>query len=582
MAKKKYTGKTRKPATTVNKPARSVYDYRGFKSRATGKLIGSFIVLSLLFFISLFKNISYPLFWADESMTAIGTERVLRFGYPKVHDGKNVFYDLRHSNPRLGINESDDAYVGGTGWGHYYFGVIGYKLAESTRNLYLKTALYRITFACAGLFGLFLLGFFISKFFFDRFSKYAFLTFFVLLELLSVSLVLLLREVRYYSPTLLLLSLIIASYCAYRFHKPFNKVLFVTIQSISLWLLFNTFAPAYFIVIVSIGLSELIVAVRSYLKTSLRAAIYGGLPTIIPLVISLIGVFPLFHYFKTFEISRAMSEFNGFTREMYWANVSTVFNYFKNFELLWLAITLRILLWLNGKKFLKSENRLFQVSNFLTLFFVVYLLSIATIPNFIYTRYIIYLQPFLSIIIVLDFFMLLKLHSASSQKFLPLKMIFPILVFIALFTYTFLTNLSNITGHLYELSHQYKGPLDYTIPHIKEKYPRTDALTIAANYEETSYMYYLKSKVIIGFIGNNLAEDSVIQPQIIAYRKPWGNYTSIFNRYLQNETFRSSTFPVKDNPTNNIPELNFVPAFNHQFRTPEPENPGDSTQLFYK
>ena len=39
--------------------------------------------------------------------------------------------------------------------------------------------------------------------------------------------------------------------------------------------------------------------------------------------------------------------------------------------------------------------------------------------------------------------------------------------------------------------------LDYTIPFIKEKYPTSDTLVIAANYEETSYMYYLKSKVVV-------------------------------------------------------------------------------------
>ena len=68
-------------------------------------------LLSFVFLISLFKNISYPLFWADESMTVMGGVRVLDFGYPKVHDGKNVLYDLRHPNVRLGIDEKTAAIV---------------------------------------------------------------------------------------------------------------------------------------------------------------------------------------------------------------------------------------------------------------------------------------------------------------------------------------------------------------------------------------------------------------------------------------------------------------------------------------
>ena len=61
--------------------------------------------------------------------------------------GKNVFYEFQHSDPKLGINEKDDAYIGGSGWGNYYFGTIGYKIAEKTDNIYLKTGLYRSTFS---------------------------------------------------------------------------------------------------------------------------------------------------------------------------------------------------------------------------------------------------------------------------------------------------------------------------------------------------------------------------------------------------------------------------------------------------
>lgn len=159
------------------------YNYQVFKEKHTSKLIILASALFLLFLVFLFKNISYPLFWADESMTAIGSERVIQFGYPKVHDGKNVFYDLWHSNPKLGINEEDDAYVGGTGWGHYYYGVIGYKLAGNFDDLYLKTGIYRASFAVIGLAGLLLLAFLVSKFFKDRFSKHAFLSLFIFLNL---------------------------------------------------------------------------------------------------------------------------------------------------------------------------------------------------------------------------------------------------------------------------------------------------------------------------------------------------------------------------------------------------------------
>ena len=59
-----------------NKSNISGFNYNSFKLKNANKLLIFTIFLFLLFLISLFKNISYPLFWEDESMTAIGSERV--------------------------------------------------------------------------------------------------------------------------------------------------------------------------------------------------------------------------------------------------------------------------------------------------------------------------------------------------------------------------------------------------------------------------------------------------------------------------------------------------------------------------
>ncbi|MGB4850123.1 MAG: hypothetical protein WBP41_19520, partial [Saprospiraceae bacterium] len=444
------------------------------------------------------------------------------------------------------------------------------------------TGIFRATFALAGLAGVFLFGFFISGIFADRFSRYAFLTLFVLLELISVSLALLIREVRYYSLVLLLVAVVTGLYSRYRFYKPFNKIFFISILSLCLWLLFNTFAPVYFILLVTIGLTEAIVVGYQSLNTNIKTALTSSAPVLIVLLVSFVAIYPLLGYFRTFEIAGAMKDFNHFTGDLYWQNVSTAFNFFKHFDLLWLLIVFKILVLLNIKTLLKENSPSFRISSFLTLFFIVFIFLIARIPNFVYTRYIIYLQPVVSVIIVLDFLWLLKTYARESTTFMSLKMIAPLSIFtIAVITFL-AVNGEYISGHVYELTHPYKGPLDYTIPFLKEKYPTSDTLVIAANYEETSYMYYLKSKVIVGFTGNNLSADSIIVPHVIAYRKTWSNYGSIFNKYLQSAPFDAQTFPVKDIPVNNIPELNFKPAFNHHFRMQLPDNDKDQTYLFLR
>ncbi len=581
MSPKKQKNKTQSAAKPKLVRNSTFFNYHDFKIKNTGKLLIGSIVLLVLFLFGIFKNISYPLMWADESMTAMGTERVLQYGYPKVHDGRNIFYDLNHNNPKLGVHEKDDAYVGGAGWAQYYYGILGYKLAQLTDNIYAKTAIYRTTFALAGLAGLFLLVFFISGIFKDKFSRYAFFFLFLLLELRSVSLMLLIREVRYYALVMLLISLILSLYGWFRFYRPFNKMILIAILSVSLWVLFLTFAPVYFILVGTIGLSEIVNGVYDWRKSGFMTSLKNNYPIVLSLVISLIAVIPLLSYFKTFEISKAMELRNNFDNTAYWVNVKNVFNYFKIFEILWLAVVLKLLLLVDIKTFLKEKPVSIRISSFLTVLFIIYALMIARIPNYMYTRYFISLQPILMVIILLDLFSVLKLYGQNSKSLLSLKMVGLACIFIAFFLHSIISNSENILGHAYELSHQNKGPLDYMIPFIKEKYPNPDSLVIATNYEETSYMYYLNSKVVIGYLGYNLFADTSAVPDLISVRQQWGKF-NVFKYLIKKANYEPQSFPVKDVPVNTIPELHFRPPFNHLFRTPVPDSAVESTILYIK
>ncbi|MCX6295419.1 MAG: hypothetical protein NTX97_05020 [Bacteroidetes bacterium] len=167
------------------------------------------------------------------------------------------------------------------------------------------------------------------------------------------------------------------------------------------------------------------------------------------------------------------------------------------------------------------------------------------------------------------------------------KLMAPAVIFLGLFCFTIIGNVENIQGHLLEMNNRYKGPLDFTIPFIQENFKNTENLVIAANYEETSYMYYLKSKVIIGYVGNNLQEDFQVTPQVIAYRIPWRNHLNIFSQMLNRVPYYNYTFPVYDYQVNNYAELNYnFPEFNfymnHQFVTRLPADPMFATELFIK
>ena len=544
--------------------------------------LGVFLLFFLLFSVSVFTHIRYPLFWADESFTVMGGKRVLEFGYPKVHDGKNVLYDLRHSNPVLGIDEKTDAYVGGTGWLHYYLAAIGVWIADGFTDIYTKTGIIRSIFALTGLIGLLLFVRLLGRFFEDRFSKFLFAGLFFSMALFSISLTFMLREVRYYSLNILLVCGISAYYALVRF-KQGNKTKYAITTGLGLYLLYHAFPPAYFILLAGLGVSELVIFIHAYLKKPeffkhLRASI----PFVAPLAASLLLVAVFLPYFRTFQIARDMAEFNGFNPDFYWVNVDTVFSYFWKFELLWLAIILKIILLFRLPKLLREGDPRSKASLFFTLLFLLYCFGIAQIPNFTYTRYFIPAFAILWAVILLDLFTLARMVRVTSPQAFQMKTAFLFIASILITISSVIRNSKDISGHLSEMSQPYKGPLDFVIPYIQEKYPRTDTLVIATNYEESSFMYYLNSKVIVGYIGNNLDEDRKMNPHILSFRKTWNKYPEIFNEFAGRNQYEKKSFPVYDNPVNNIPELNFLPAFNHLYETKPHTNEADAADLFLR
>ncbi|MDR1680927.1 MAG: hypothetical protein LBS12_03995 [Prevotellaceae bacterium] len=548
-------------------------------------------VLFVLLLFSVFKNISYPLLWNDESVTVVGTERVLEYGYPKVHGEKNVFHDFMHPDPSIAVNEHDDAFAGSSSWGHYYYGIIGYKLAEGTDDIYLKTGILRSTYAVTGLAGMLLFAFMAVRFLPGARGRHVFIALFLLLSLVSVSQALYLREVRYYSLALLLSSAIVGLYIRFRFYKPFNKIVFAVAEAVLLWLAFVTFSPLFAAALLAMGMSELCIFIGHYRKTGFVGAFRNAWPAVAFAGVAGIGVIPMMIEFKYFEISTAIAEYTGFNGEMYRDNLSALFGHFWKQELLLAAIIMKVFVLCRLRRIYRRYPALLRVSAFLTLYFLVSLFLVGRIPQTVFARYVIYLQPVLSVVLLLDLFMVAytarkpspatpKGHRKPAKQSGGSPAVFPATVLAILFLYAALSNLSQIQGHIYELFHPYKGPLDYTIPWIAEHYPRADTLVIAANYEEYSYMYYLKSKVVVGYVGNNLEADARETPDIIAYRKGWQNHLEVFNGYFQRARYTPVSFPVYDSPVNTIPEFNFLPAFNHRFRTVLTSDPNRMTYLY--
>ena len=122
--------------------------------------------------------------------------------------------------------------------------------------------------------------------------------------------------------------------------------------------------------------------------------------------------------------------------------------------------------------------------------------------------------------------------------------------------------------------------MDYVIPYLAENYRDPTSLVIATNYEEGVYMYYLGSKVTVGFVGNNLEEDSKVQPDIIIPRMGRDNNLILLNELMSRDHYREVTFPIYDYQFNNIAELSLPIA--HLFKTKYAQTDEEKFRIYVK
>lgn len=549
------------------------------------------ILLISLFSFSLFKNIQYPLLWNDEAETALLAKVIMKFGYPKIHDGKNVIYAAQILNNKLITNEMD-AYLE-TDWLKYYFSLPFVLVTKYIQDVYTVTGILRIPHAVIGLFGLVIMCLSVIKIFKTKIQILLFAVLFILLELLSVSLVLHLREMRYYSLMIFITACLFYVYFKFHvFHKMQYWKYVALLIIISLLMLF-TYRPAFFIFIIFFSLH---VCVLLYFKISKKQKLqfpsllsadilYTSLRLFFPVVVLTILSIPYLIFFKVFRFTSEMSVYFRFDYSLYLNHVVHILNYFWHFEMLPLAFFLKVIItsfWLSKNVRRKGANFLnkMHISFLLSFFFLIYALLLARVPYFMFTRYFIVLQPILTIIIVLDIFIVwyfISIVPSSYKKPRKLSLIIIIAIFVIM---NIFNNKSSLLGHFYELTHQYKGPLDFIIPYIKEHYKNPENLVIATNYEEFSCMFYLGSKVTIGYVWNNIEEDIKIQPDIIIFRNGWNSNPKVFNYFLQKEKYRQVSFPVYNYPLNNIPDFNFT--FPHLFQTKMAKSENENLIIFVK
>jgi hypothetical protein len=259
--------------------------------------IGPNIALAMaaaLFATMVLTHLSYPLIWEDESDSVMFGQRILRFGYPKVHDEKNTLYGLK-DKLEIGVDPETDAYTGAP-WVNYYVGAIGVALAEQVDDVYEKTFRVRLPYTLIGFAGLILLFVAVAPAMgASRGAKQRAAFTYLLMLCVSISLILHLREARYYPIVLLQYGALVYAFVRHHFYQQLSFGRYVAISFVSLFLLFNTFYPAFGVWCIA---TSIFLGLRALQRNEPFASkVASLLRTNAPVFIATATVLPLLLYF---------------------------------------------------------------------------------------------------------------------------------------------------------------------------------------------------------------------------------------------------------------------------------------------
>jgi hypothetical protein len=533
-------------------------------------LLATLGLLLIVFGTLQLKHLSHPLLWQDEGETAMFGRRVLEYGYPKVSDGRNVVYGMGVPLD-VAVAEESDAYIGSL-WGQYYFAALGVSLANAAEDPHRQASLVRLPFALAGLGGLLLLFVAFAPLL-GRARSGPWPAAIVYLALLSVSTSLILhqREARYYPLVVLLLGAIV---CVYQRRLapglegagPDSRA-----RGGSVWLallllvLFNVFYPAAVSLMLWLGVEALWLTWRSEARWRARPA--RGASIWIPLVIVSVLCIPLALYFEIPQLSRVMSERWSFGAGGYLANLVLILRYLLRFEMLVPVLLVEAALVATRPRG-ADEDALRRSATSLLRLCAVWILVGARNPIF-FERYFVPLSPVLSLILVLDGYLLLgRVRARGGRGRLVLRT--AVVVVVAGMS---MLRWPELHGRVVEVFVPYRGPVDEIVETLRGRGGDTAALTIATNYEAEPLMFHLDSRVVgrsHAATAEAAAAEAALVPDVVIPRGAQSRRLAEVRRYLVRGGYKRVRRPVADWPYNNVPELfeGGVLVTPHRFRTP--------------
>ncbi len=536
-----------------------------------------------LFAVLLGKHLSYPVLWQDEAETAMFATRVIEVGYPKVHGDRNVLYEFG-SNIAVGVKESTDAYIGTT-WGHFFYAVPGVLWARTATDVHQKTLRVRLPFAFAGALGILVWVLALLPTFRDRPRRArVFGGLFFLSAALSISLLLHLREARYYPLLILVVGAIAWVHLRVRVFGAKRGAVWGVSLALLLTATFHIFFAAWFFLTALLGFDALAASWHARADSEERRRAWIGTA---PLLASALLVAPALVFFETFAIAASFREHLGFTLGGYMGNLGYFARHFWRYELLAPAIFCRtavvaIAFVARGRGVELGDETARRTATQLAVFIAGYV-ALTCVNPLVYERYFVMLSPAVIGLFLIDSFTLVDAVRRLARGRARFAAGGAIAAIVLLVVATSGSRVEAVRGRLLEISTPVRGPLDFAIARILEEVPEPAELVIATNYANHPFMFYLGSHVIVGTNLNNIVVERSLVPDVVIPRRRWPRGRSELRAFLARADYKREQLPVRDLHFNQMPALTRSPSIPdvHRFETALPTDRAPALEIFW-
>jgi hypothetical protein len=311
-----------------------------------------------------------------------------------------------------------------------------------------------------------------------------------------------------------------------------------------------------------------------------RARLYAAAREISPVAIAALAIAPLLVFFETVQIAAVFSARLQFSASMYADNVRALLWQLLRYDTLAPAVLSSVAWYVaarrgRGRDALDETGR--EAAAFLCILVLIHSL-VSTGNPVLFSRHFIAIVPALLGLACLAAAQALRPRAGRRATAAPVALV-------ALSACVFLAGQWEILSRrLAEVHTPVRGPLDFAVPFLRERYEDPADLVLATNYEAQAFEYYLGCTVAEVPRPGDGSPLPAVDPDVVVPRRWWSNVVRLQD-YLRGRNWAVERFPVVDVPYNNIPELTNVSrrlTVLHQFRTPETHDPGSEFLLYWR